>query len=84
MHDVMCLRVSSVRELIGRHTFYEEGMVTALAKLHHDVEEGGDGGGGGRAALGEKHEVPLKNGSIILLLDSRQLNLQNTCSYVYT
>ena len=50
-------------------------MVAALAEFHHDVEEGGDGGGRGRTASGQKHKVPLQNGSVVLLLDGRQLHL---------
>ena len=69
--------------LIGGHTFYEEGVVTALAQFHHDIEEGGDGRGGSCTALREKHEVPLKNGSIILLLDSCQLNLHTHIMYMH-
>ena len=51
-------------------------MVAALAEFHHDIEEGGDGGGWSSAAFRQKHKVPLQNGSVVLLLDSRQLHLQ--------
>ena len=50
-------------------------MVAALAQLHHDIEEGGNGSSWGRAPLGQEHEVSLQNGTVVLLLDGRQLNL---------
>ena len=62
------------------YTFDEEGVVAALPQFHHDIEQGGDGGSGGRGAFGQKHEVLLQNGSIVLLLNGRQLHLQ---IYVY-
>ena len=45
----------------------EEGMVAALAELHHDVEEAGNGRG--TRALGQETEVALHDGTIVLLLD---------------
>lgn len=55
-------------------TIYEVGVVAALAELHHGVEQVGDVAVAVRPEA-EKTEVPLQNGTIILLLDISQLNL---------
>ena len=49
-------------------------MITALPQFHHDVEEGGHGRG---SALRQEREVPLENGSVVLLLDDGQLYLHD-------
>ena len=50
-------------------------MVATLPQLHHDVEQRGDGRGRSRAALRKEHEVSLEDGTVVLLLNGRQLNL---------
>ena len=49
-------------------------MITALPQLHHDIQEGGYGRG---SALRQKREVPLEDGSVVLLLDDGQLHLHD-------
>lgn len=47
-------------------------MVTALPEFHHDIHQTG-----GRGALAEMAEVPLQDGSVVLLLDVGQLHLDD-------
>lgn len=55
-------------------TVEEVGVEAALPQLHHGVHEAGHIGVGG--PLHQEVKVALQDGSVVLLLDVGQLNLQ--------